>query len=276
MTGTNEVPRPGGGQFWEGDSPDHRDFKSGSDPNPDFTDRVLREVFERLAAAKFFTDERNRTGGAAVLREATIMDEAGQSVLSGTRAKSLIEFTRCLHAEQAAIVSAARTGVSIAGGTLYTTTLPCHECTKFIVGAGIVEVQYIEPYPKSLAGALYRELIDVLPPLQKSEPATRTSGKVPFRGFVGFGPHRYDEVFEAGERRDGSQLARHEPSKACPIGADWNEVGVRSKEDEVVLATAQAVARLTALDPPAGDSRTQSSADQPSRTTPTDAVGGHQ
>ena len=114
------------------------------------------------------------------------------------------------------------------------------------------------------------------PLLKAGDFQTATTPSIGMSRFVGFGPHRYDEVFEAGERRDGSQLARHEPSKACPIGADWNEVGVRSKEDEVVLATAQAVARLTALDPPAGDSRTQSSADQPSRTTPTDAVGGHQ
>lgn len=248
LTGTNEVPRPGGGQYWEGDSPDHRDFTSGSDPNPDFTERVLREVFERLASARYFTETRNDAGGAAVLREATTPDESGQSVLGGTRAKSLIEFTRCLHAEQAAIVSAARTGVAIAGGRLYTTTLPCHECTKFIVGSGIIEVQYIEPYPKSLAGALYRELIDLLPPLQRAE--SRDSGirRVPFCGFVGFGPHRYDEVFAAGQRRDGEQLARHEPSKACPIGAEWNEVGVRSKEDEVVLATAQAADRVSTME----------------------------
>jgi len=247
LTGTNEVPRPGGGQFWEGDSPDHRDFMSGRDPNPDFTERVLREVFERLAGAEYFSPERNEAGGAAVLREATTPDVQGKSVLDGTRVKSLIEFTRCLHAEQAAIVNAARTGVAISGATLYTTTFPCHECTKFIVGGGIVEVQYIEPYPKSLAGALYRELIDPLPPLQRGNAAESPPDKVPFRGFLGFGPYRYDEVFAAGQRRNGSHLAQHVPAYSCPIGADWNEVGVRSKEDEVVLATAAAVKRLSSM-----------------------------
>jgi len=245
LTGTNEVPRPGGGQYWEGHSPDHRDFMSGKDPNPDFTNRVLREVFERLAGAEFFTAERNEAGGAAVLREATTPDDKGKSVLDGIRAKSLIEFTRCLHAEQAAIVNAARTGVAITGATLYTTTFPCHECTKFIVGGGIVEVQYIEPYPKSLAGALYRELIDPLPPMDRGDTVLARPEKVPFRGFLGFGPYRYDDVFTAGQRREGSHLARHVPADACPIGVDWNEVGIRSKEDEVVLAAATAVTKMS-------------------------------
>jgi cytidine deaminase len=106
LLGTNEVPKPGGGQFREGDSPDFRDFRTGYDPNPTYVDRLLAEVFERLTAAKFFTDARNKAGGAAVLAEA--LEKCGDepAVLDGTRAKSLIEFTRCMHAEQAAIVSA--------------------------------------------------------------------------------------------------------------------------------------------------------------------------
>jgi deoxycytidylate deaminase len=245
LTGTNEVPRPGGGQYWEGDSPDHRDFQTGSDSNPEFTERVLREVFERLAKANYFTKERNEAGGAAVLREAAQTDDQGKSILSGTRASSLIEFTRCLHAEQAAIVSAARVGVMVEGGKLYTTTFPCHECTKFIVGAGIVEVQYIEPYPKSLGSSLYRELIDALPPLQQVHHEDDTPSRIPFRGFLGFGPRRYDDVFLGGERRNGSQLVEHVPQTACPIGRDWNEVAIQNREDEVVLAIHAAIQRLS-------------------------------
>lgn len=167
VMGTNEVPKPGGGQFREGDEPDFRDFQMGVDPNPAYTERVLREVFDRLAKAEFFTEERNKAGGDAVLMEAASARPDGASVLDGTRAKALIEFTRCLHAEQAAIVEAARTGTSIDGAKLFTTTFPCHECTKFIIGAGIVEVQYIEPYPKSLAGDMYRDLIDTVPPMEQ-------------------------------------------------------------------------------------------------------------
>ena len=61
-------------------------------------------------------------------------------------------------------INAARSGVSTQGAILYTTTFPCHECAKMIIGAGIVEVHYIEPYPKSLVDRLYRHLIDTSPP----------------------------------------------------------------------------------------------------------------
>jgi deoxycytidylate deaminase len=237
LLGTNEVPKPGGGQFQEGDVPDFRDFQTGYDPNPMYVDRLLGEVFERLAAADFFTEDRNAAGGAAVLKEALANRDGQSPVLDGIRATSLIEFTRCLHAEQAAIVSAARTGVAMAGSTLYTTTFPCHECTKIIVGAGIIEVQYIEPYPKSMASVLYRDLIDAVPPMQRTDGVTGADlERVPFRPFLGFGPGRYDEVFIAGRRRDGTRAAEHNKLQACPIGRGWSAVAVKDKEDEVVVA----------------------------------------
>lgn len=250
ILGTNEVPKPGGGQFREGDNPDHRDFQSGSDPNPAYTQRVIRELIDRLAKAKFFTDARNAAGGDAVLKEAATPGDSGHSVLDGTRAKSLIEFTRCLHAEQAAIVNAARTGVAIEGARLYTTTFPCHECTKFIIGAGIVELQYVEPYPKSLAGDLYIDLIDTVPPMtRRTNERVSEIEKVPFRPFLGFGPARYDEVFTAGTRRSGEGVVEHEPSAASPVGAGWSEIGVRTMESEVSTAIFEVLETLgSALD----------------------------
>lgn len=236
LLGTNEVPKPGGGQFREGDSPDFRDFQTGYDPNPTYGERLLGEVFERLARAQYFSADRNKAGGAAVLTEANTSRNGQPSVLHGIRASSLIEFTRCLHAEQAAIVSAARTGVAVAGSTLYTTTFPCHECTKMIVGAGVIEVHYIEPYPKSMASELYRDLIDALPPMQKETAASAELDRVPFRPFLGFGPGRYDEVFEAGRRRDGTRAAEHNKLKASPIGRGWSATATKEKEDEVSVA----------------------------------------
>jgi hypothetical protein len=127
---------------------------------------------------------------------------------------------------------------------LYTTTFPCHECTKFIVGAGIVEVQYIEPYPKSMAGELYRDLINAMPPMQKESQSAELD-RIPFRPFLGFGPGRYDEVFAAGRRRDGTRAAEHNKMLACPIGRGWNGVGVKSKEDQVVVAFSLATSQRT-------------------------------
>ncbi|HVN39486.1 MAG TPA: deaminase [Myxococcota bacterium] len=53
----------------------------------------------------------------------------------------------CSHGEENAITQAAYHGVSVRGGTLYTTFSPCLTCTKMIINAGIVEVVYNADYP---------------------------------------------------------------------------------------------------------------------------------
>ncbi|MHB8584502.1 MAG: deoxycytidylate deaminase [Thermoplasmatota archaeon] len=55
-----------------------------------------------------------------------------------------------LHAEQNAIIQAAKFGVSIDGSVLYTTTFPCVTCAKMILNVGIQEVVYEEGYPDEL------------------------------------------------------------------------------------------------------------------------------
>lgn len=67
------------------------------------------------------------------------------------------ELCRGLHAEQNAIIQAAYHGVSIAGGILYSTHLPCSICAKMIVNAGIGQVFYLEGYPDDLATQLIAE-----------------------------------------------------------------------------------------------------------------------
>jgi len=47
---------------------------------------------------------------------------------------------RTLHAEQNAIIQAAKFGISIDGATLYTLMTPCYTCAKMIVNAGIKRV----------------------------------------------------------------------------------------------------------------------------------------
>ncbi len=67
------------------------------------------------------------------------------------------ELCRGIHAEQNAIIQAAYHGVSIQGGILYCTNLPCSICTKMIINAGIHEVCYSEGYTDELAAALLDE-----------------------------------------------------------------------------------------------------------------------
>jgi dCMP deaminase len=66
----------------------------------------------------------------------------------------------CVHAEQNAIVLAARRGNATSEGTLYTTLRPCFGCAKEAIQAGIREIVYAEPYEydESLE-SVYRELI---------------------------------------------------------------------------------------------------------------------
>lgn len=53
----------------------------------------------------------------------------------------------CSHAEENAITQAAYHGVSLKGGTIYTTFSPCLQCTKMIINAGLEEVIFQTDYP---------------------------------------------------------------------------------------------------------------------------------
>ena len=53
----------------------------------------------------------------------------------------------CSHAEENAITQAAYHGVSLKGGTVYTTFSPCLQCTKMIINAGLAEVAFQSEYP---------------------------------------------------------------------------------------------------------------------------------
>ena len=55
---------------------------------------------------------------------------------------------RELHAEENAIVFAARQGISIDGGTLYSTVCPCLKCSSIIAAAGIVRVVFAKYYAR--------------------------------------------------------------------------------------------------------------------------------
>ena len=67
------------------------------------------------------------------------------------------ELCRALHAEQNAIIQAAKLGVNIDGSTLYCTHQPCILCAKMIVNAGIVRVVYHSGYPDDFALGIFKE-----------------------------------------------------------------------------------------------------------------------
>lgn len=182
-TGSNDVPRAGGGLYGE-------EFDSDllSDQRCAFRDSVHCSS----------NQEQN-----AIINE--LMDTFPELVNGGdrnevlkkirsTRLGGLIEFSRAVHAEMDAILSASLAGISPRGCRMYVTTYPCHYCARHIVAAGIDEVQFIEPYPKSKATDLHSDAITT-DSLDWTPPSEEKKSKVLFRPFVGVAPRLYRRVF---------------------------------------------------------------------------------
>lgn len=51
-----------------------------------------------------------------------------------------------IHAEQNLIARAAKRGISICGGTVFSTLSPCKHCTALMIQCGIVEVIFLNKY----------------------------------------------------------------------------------------------------------------------------------
>lgn len=72
---------------------------------------------------------------------------------SGTRQ----ELCYATHAEQNAIIQAARMGINIDGGTLYCTHQPCVICAKMIINAGLSRIVFKNGYPDTFSLELFKE-----------------------------------------------------------------------------------------------------------------------
>lgn len=66
----------------------------------------------------------------------------------------------CVHAEQNALLQAARFGIAVEGGIIYTTLRPCFGCTKEIIQAGISGIRYLHEWrhPDDDVWAQYEKL----------------------------------------------------------------------------------------------------------------------
>jgi len=135
-------------------------------------DKRFMEMAELIATWSSCYQE-NRKIGAVIVKDKRIMTtgyngapsgiescmERGeclrrvQNVPSGTRA----ELCYAIHAEQNAILQAARLGLSIKDATLYCTHQPCVICSKMIVNAGITKVWYKNAYPDEFAVRIMNE-----------------------------------------------------------------------------------------------------------------------
>lgn len=124
----------------------------------------------------------------------------------------LLEFSRSIHAEMHAIISAGHTnGEKIKNGILYITTYPCHSCARHIIASGIKDVYFIEPYRKSLATRLHGDAIT------ESEIDT---DKVRIMMYEGVSPRRYLALFclpTGKDRKEGGKMRLVDPKDATPV-----------------------------------------------------------
>ena len=195
-TGKNDVPKAGGGLYsGEYEGRDGRCFaKNRYCSNSRMKKEIYGNIFQELIEQKLIQENSNKN----------LVIEA----LKRTRIRNLIEFSRAIHAEMDAIVSLARTGrATTKDARLFCTTYPCHNCARHIVAAGIAEIVYIEPYPKSLAVELHDDAIR-----ETTQSPEAPFSHVGFRLFSGVAPRRYRALFRMDRERkdDWGELLRNE------------------------------------------------------------------
>ena len=66
-----------------------------------------------------------------------------------------------LHAEQNALLFAAKSGITTEGTTLYITLSPCIHCAKIIAASGVKEVIFKELYDRSTEGVNFLNKIGI-------------------------------------------------------------------------------------------------------------------
>lgn len=203
-TGWNDVPKPHGGLYMAdpvndpaGDKDERCWNKNGGICfNDAEKERIANLIAEDLAKNDILPKDKK--------------DDALKAILKNTKLRSLIEFSRSVHAEMHAIINAGQTnGARIKGGKIFCTTYPCHSCARHIVAAGISEVYYIEPYRKSLATKLHDDAI--------TETETDLS-KVRIIPYEGVAPGRYLAIFRVkpDSRKEGGKLKVVQPKVAEP------------------------------------------------------------
>lgn len=182
-SGCNDVPKFGGGLYDAEDEVDKRCFNHGRRCHNDKHKEILELEIESILIKS------NVKSPSALAK----------NIIENSKAKSLIEYSRAIHAEMDAITALARSSNnSTVDKTLYCTTYPCHICARHIVASGIKRVVYIEPYEKSLAIQLHGDAI--------YHPDNRTEEKkVLFENFEGVSPIRYSKFFGYNQKRKDSK-----------------------------------------------------------------------
>lgn len=117
--------------------------------------------------------KQDRQVGAVIVRDKRILttgyNGASAGILSckergeclrvkrGIASGTCHEICYAVHAEQNAIIQAAKLGLAVDGATLYCTHQPCSICAKMIINSGIREVIFDQGYPDEFSMAMFDE-----------------------------------------------------------------------------------------------------------------------
>jgi deoxycytidylate deaminase len=230
--GYNDVPKYGGGTYHAESSPDWREQVWGYDPSDRERKAIVADLLNRLSDVDGFLAEEFRKLDGEKRTERVL----GEPHIRDSRVFDIIEYGRVVHAEVAAITGAARRGIPLSGGTLFTTTYPCHDCMRVIVAAGIHRVVYVEPYTKSHGAELQEDSVNVV------SIHGRQVGKVSVELFSGISQRRFSDLFSWVHRKDASSTfegnaltwdarkATVRPSIFCSEASDAEQMAQWAKE----------------------------------------------
>lgn len=242
-TGCNDVPKFGGGLYHFNDDNDMRCFNRGkcfNDTHKGYLKREINSILDNsfddflssfdktiesyislvsecIENAKDCNDEEMKKIKSYIetlpklryfFSNKLEQLNVSEKIMENTKAKSLIEYSRAVHAEMDALLTLARTtSSSTLNKTLYCTTYPCHNCARHIITAGIKRVVYIEPYEKSLAMQLHNDAISL-----SQDDEININNKVSFQNYSGVSPKRYCDFFKYRHKRkndDGTVKTIH-------------------------------------------------------------------
>lgn len=216
--GCNEVPKFGGGNYWDEDKDKKRDIDLGNEANKSEINRIIHDFLDVLEKQKLLVD------GKTI--NSIVTDDQHLKAIKSSLVGNVTEYGRMVHAEMNAMSDAARLGRSLKGSTIFVTTYPCHNCAKHLIAAGIERIVFVEPYPKSKTESLFQDMLGA---------DSSGSSKVSIEHFYGISPRRYRDIFEKGSRQtsEGDVDDWYEGKKSPRLGNV--EVGTERRLAQAIL-----------------------------------------
>ena len=201
LLGTAEVPRAGGGQYWDGDPDDARDHLRGRDPAEAVRHETVTKLLEHLTARGGSLPGALAEVAPTVLADFDRAERAGGIGL-GRLGGTFESLGRVVHAEMAVLCQAARLGLRTDATTLFVTAASCRQCLRHAVCAGLRSVVH-------LGGAIAAPPELLADSVTTDHGRSRPDPRVTLLPFEGVSPGLYPRLFGVRpSRREVVEAAR--------------------------------------------------------------------